>query len=265
MTETDLILKAINEFFSETGILSEHFENYEYRFSQESMSNYIFETLENKKHIFIEAPTGIGKSFAYLVPSIYFAKKNNKKVIVSTYTINLQEQLLNKDIPFLQKVLPVEFKAGILKGRNNYLCPKRLARAMESSNTLFETEEQLNLEMLYRWSRETKDGTRSDLNFTVNENVWNSVCSERGICTLKTCGSENTKCFYQRAKKELADSDVIIVNHHLFFTLFDGISEEREGYLYNNDFIIFDEAHTIEQVATDHISPSISRENSNTI
>ncbi|MBK9332475.1 MAG: DEAD/DEAH box helicase [Ignavibacteria bacterium] len=224
------------------------------------MSNYIFETLENKKHIFIEAPTGIGKSFAYLVPSIYFAKKNNKKVIVSTYTINLQEQLLNKDIPFLQKVLPVEFKAGILKGRNNYLCPKRLARAMESSNTLFETEEQLNLEMLYRWSRETKDGTRSDLNFTVNENVWNSVCSERGICTLKTCGSENTKCFYQRAKKELADSDVIIVNHHLFFTLFDGISEEREGYLYNNDFIIFDEAHTIEQVATDHISPSISRE-----
>jgi len=260
LTETDLILKAINEFFSETGILSEHFENYEYRFSQESMSNYIFETLENKKHIFIEAPTGIGKSFAYLVPSIYFAKKNNKKVIVSTYTINLQEQLLNKDIPFLQKVLPVEFKAGILKGRNNYLCPKRLARAMESSNTLFETEEQLNLEMLYRWSRETKDGTRSDLNFTVNENVWNSVCSERGICTLKTCGSENTKCFYQRAKKELADSDVIIVNHHLFFTLFDGISEEREGYLYNNDFIIFDEAHTIEQVATDHISPSISRE-----
>ncbi|HAY34224.1 MAG TPA: ATP-dependent helicase [Bacteroidetes bacterium] len=260
MTETDLILKAINEFFSETGILSGHFDNYEYRHSQESMSEFIFETLQNKNHIFIEAPTGIGKSFAYLVPSIYFAKKNNKKVIVSTYTINLQEQLLNKDIPFLQKVLPVKFKAGILKGRNNYLCPKRLAKAMESSNTLFETEEQLNLEMLYRWSRETKDGTRSDLNFAVNENVWNSVCSERGICTLKTCGSENTKCFYQRAKKELADSDVIIVNHHLFFTLFDGISEEREGYLYNNDFLIFDEAHTIEQVATDHISPSVSRE-----
>jgi len=260
LTETDLILKAINEFFSETGILSGHFDNYEYRHSQESMSEFIFETLQNKNHIFIEAPTGIGKSFAYLVPSIYFAKKNNKKVIVSTYTINLQEQLLNKDIPFLQKVLPVKFKAGILKGRNNYLCPKRLAKAMESSNTLFETEEQLNLEMLYRWSRETKDGTRSDLNFAVNENVWNSVCSERGICTLKTCGSENTKCFYQRAKKELADSDVIIVNHHLFFTLFDGISEEREGYLYNNDFLIFDEAHTIEQVATDHISPSVSRE-----
>jgi len=260
LTETKDLIKGINDFFSETGILSEHFENYEYRDSQETMADEILKTLEDKKHLFIEAPTGVGKSFAYLVPAIYFAKKNEKKVIVSTYTINLQEQLLHKDIPFLQKVLPLEFKAGILKGRNNYLCPRRLAKAMETSNTLFETEEQLNLERLYRWSKETIDGTRSDINFPLNDNVWSSVCSERGICTIKTCGSENTKCFYQRAKKELADSDVIIVNHHLFFTLFDGVSEEREGYLYNNDFVIFDEAHTVEQVATDHISPSLSRE-----
>ncbi|MBS1518368.1 MAG: DEAD/DEAH box helicase [Bacteroidetes bacterium] len=260
MTETEEIKKGINDFFSETGILSSHFENYEYRNSQESMSENILSALESKKHLLIEAPTGVGKSFAYLVPSIYYAKKNDKKVIVSTYTINLQEQLLQKDIPFLQKVLPVSFKAGILKGRNNYLCPQRLARAMEYSNTLFETEEQLDLEKLYRWSKETKDGTRSDIDFPINENVWNSVNSERGICTLKTCGSDNTKCFYQRAKKELADSDVIIVNHHLFFTLFDGISDEKDGYLYNNDFIIFDEAHTVEQVATDHISPNLSRE-----
>lgn len=260
MTETKDIIKGINEFFSETGILSEHFENYEYRDSQETMADEILKTLENRRHLFIEAPTGVGKSFAYLVPAIYYAKKNEKKVIVSTYTINLQEQLLHKDIPFLQKVLPLEFKAGILKGRNNYLCPRRLAKAMETSNTLFETEEQLDLERLYRWSKETTDGTRSDINFSLNENVWSSVCSERGICTIKTCGSENTKCFYQRAKKELADSDVIIVNHHLFFTLFDGVSEEREGYLYTNDFVIFDEAHTVEQVATDHISPSLSRE-----
>lgn len=260
MTETKDFLKSINDFFSETGILSEHFKNYEYRDSQETMADEILKTLNEKRHLFIEAPTGVGKSFAYLVPAIYYAKKNEKKVIVSTYTINLQEQLLHKDIPFLQKVLPLDFKAGILKGRNNYLCPRRLAKAMETSNTLFETEEQLNLERLYRWSKETKDGTRSDINFPVNDNVWSSVCSERGICTIKTCGSENTKCFYQRAKKELTDSDVIIVNHHLFFTLFDGISEEREGYLYNNDFVIFDEAHTVEQVATDHISPSLSRE-----
>lgn len=252
--------KELTDFFSEEGILAANYENFEYRSQQQEMSGFIFETLEKNLHTFIEAPTGIGKSFAYLVPAIYYAKKNDKKVIVSTYTINLQEQLINKDIPFLQKVLPVEFKAKLLKGRNNYLCPKRLAHAMESSNTLFETDEKLSLEKIYEWSKRTKDGTRSDINFEVNEIVWDSVCSERGICTTKTCGGENTKCFYQKAKSELADSDVIIVNHHLFFTLFDGVSDDKDGYLYRNDFIIFDEAHTVEQVATDHIAPFLSRE-----
>lgn len=258
--DTIEILNEIKNFFSEEGILAQNFENYEYRRSQEEMAEAILKTLEKKSHIFIEAPTGVGKSYAYLVPAIYYAKKNQKKVIVSTYTINLQEQLINKDIPFLQKVLPVEFKAKLLKGRNNYLCPKRLARAMESSNALFETDEQLCLERIYEWSKKTKDGTRSDINFEMNENVWNSVCSERGICTTKTCGSEDTQCFFQRAKKELADSDVIIVNHHLFFTLFDGISDDKDGYLYKNDFVIFDEAHTVEQVATEHVAPRLSRE-----
>ena len=260
MTDTIEIQNEIENFFSEEGILAKHYENYEYRSQQGEMAEEILKTLEKRSHVFIEAPTGIGKSFAYLVPAIYYAKKNEKKVIVSTYTINLQEQLINKDIPFLQKTLPIQFKAKLLKGRNNYLCPKRLLRAMESSNTLFETDEQHNLEMLYQWSKRTKDGTRSDVDFAINENVWNSVCSERGICTNKSCGGEDTKCFYQKAKKELADSDVIVVNHHLFFTLFDGISEDKDGYLYKNDFIIFDEGHTVEQVATDHVAPSLSRE-----
>ncbi len=260
LTETLEILSEINNFFSEEGILSRHYENFEYRQSQEQMAEKILQILELKSHVLIEAPTGIGKSFAYLVPAIFYAKKNQKKVIVSTYTINLQEQLINKDIPFLQNILPVPFKAMLLKGRHNYLCPNRLLRAMEFSSTLFESEEQVALERIYQWSRETKDGTRSDISFPLNENVWNSVCSERGICTVKTCGGEHTNCFYHKAKKEIADSDVIIVNHHLFFTLFDAVSEDREGYLYKNDFVIFDEAHTVEQVATEHISPSLSRE-----
>ncbi|MDQ3193515.1 MAG: DEAD/DEAH box helicase, partial [Bacteroidota bacterium] len=260
LTEQSEMMNEIKDFFSAEGILSRHYESFEYRNPQEQMAESILETLENRSHIFIEAPTGVGKSFAYLVPAIYYAKKNQKKVIVSTYTINLQEQLIGKDIPFLQKIFPVPFKAKLLKGRNNYLCPKRLRRAIEASNSLFETEEEHNLELIYQWSKVTKDGTRSDINFKINDNVWNTVCSERGICTTKTCGGEDTDCFYHLAKKELVDSDVIIVNHHLFFTLFDGISEDREGYLYKNDFVIFDEAHTIEQVATDHISPAFSRE-----
>jgi len=257
---TNDISSHIEKFFAADGILSGNFESFEYRSQQKEMAESILSSLDSKSHLFIEAPTGIGKSFAYLVPAIYYAKKNQKKVIVSTYTINLQEQLINKDIPFLQKILPIEFKAKILKGRHNYLCPKRLMRAMESSNVLFETAEQHNLELIYNWSKRTKDGTRSDIDFPLDEEVWNSVCSERGICTHKTCGGDNTNCFYQKAKKELADSDVIIVNHHLFFTLFDGISEEKDGYLYRNDFVIFDEAHTVEQVATDHVAPSLSRE-----
>jgi len=260
MTETNETMHSIQNFFSDEGILSANFENYEFRDAQLQMAQSIFNTLENKNHVFIEAPTGIGKSFAYLVPAIYYAKNNDKKVIVSTYTINLQEQLINKDIPFLQKILPIQFKAGLLKGRSNYLCPKRLRSAMEASNTLFETDEQIELERIYEWSKSTQDGTRSDINFKINENVWHSVCSERGICTVKTCGGEDTDCFYHKAKKELADSDVIIVNHHLFFTLFDGISEDKDGYLYINDFLIFDEAHTVEQVATEHIAPKVSRE-----
>jgi len=260
LSENTDIFKSTSEFFSETGLLASAFDNFEFRSSQKEMAEFILEILENKSHAFIEAPTGIGKSFAYLVPSIFFALKNKRKVIVSTHTINLQEQLINKDIPFLQKIFPFEFKAKLLKGRNNYLCPRRLYNARQSSGTLFETREQLCLEKIFEWSKRTIDGTRSDLDFLVDENVWNSVCSERGICTNKTCGGDNSNCFYQKARKELADSDVIVVNHHLFFTLFDGVIDDKTGYLYKNDFVIFDEAHTVEQVATEHIAPRVSRE-----
>lgn len=255
----DILIKT-SDFFSESGILASAFNNFEYRSTQKEMAEFILSVLGNNSHAFVEAPTGVGKSFAYLVPSIYFALKNKRKVIVSTHTINLQEQLINKDIPFLQKIFPESFKAKLLKGRNNYLCPKRLHNARISSNTLFETDEQLCLEKIYEWSKRTIDGTRSDLDFLVDENVWNSVCSERGICTSKTCGSEDSGCFYQNAKRELADSDVVVVNHHLFFTLFDGVSDDKSGYLYRNDFVVFDEAHTVEQVATEHIAPRVSRE-----
>ena len=252
----------IKDFFSREGLLSKSFGNFEYRKSQEDMAFSVIETLESNSHIFIEAPTGIGKSFAYLVPAVYYAKKFKKKAIISTCTINLQEQLINKDIPFLQEVLPVKFKASLIKGKSNYLCPKRLKKALESSNTLFETEEQVCLEQIYSWSKETKDGTLSDISFPVKSEVWNSVCAEKGICTNKTCGNiETTDCFYQKAKYNASVSDIIIINHYLFFTLFDGIrKQDSTGYLYNNDFVIFDEAHTLENIAANNIIPSVSRE-----
>jgi ATP-dependent DNA helicase DinG len=255
-TGTDII----KNFFSEDGLLAEKFTGYEYRQSQEEMAFAVFDTLKSRRHIFIEAPTGVGKSYAYLVPAIHYAKENKKRAIISTYTINLQEQLIHKDIPLLKEILPIEFKAKIFKGRSNYLCPNRLQKAMLTADTLFDSKEKSILDKIYQWSLQTEDGTLSDMDFEVDHDVWNSVFAEKGICTTKTCSGAGTKCFFQKAKKELADSDVIVINHHLFFTLFDGINEDREGYLYHNDFVIFDEAHTVEQVATDHISPFLSRE-----
>jgi len=254
--------QEIEKFFSETGLLSEKYPDFEFRKSQKEMAIAVADILEAKSHIFIEAPTGIGKSFAYLVPAILFAKKNKKKAVISTCTINLQEQLINKDIPFLQEVLPVGFRAALIKGKSNYLCPKRLKKVLENANTLFETEEKICLEQIYSWSKVTNDGTLSDISFPVKNEVWDSVCAEKGICTNKTCGNiKDTECFYQKAKYNASISDVIIINHHLFFTLFDGLKKkDSDGYLYNNDFVIFDEAHTIENIAASNIVPSVSRE-----
>lgn len=255
------IRKETENFFKNGGLLSHHFENYEHRQSQLEMALAIADTLETKTHLLVEAPTGVGKSFAYLVPAILFAKKYNRKAVISTHTINLQEQILYKDIPVLKNIIPLEFKANLIKGKSNYLCPNRLSRALENANSLFEDEEQIFLDKIHRWAKQTSDGTTSDLNFRINYNVWQNVCAERGICTSKTCGSTDTKCFYQKARMELETSDVIITNHHLFFTLYDGISDpDVVGYLYKDDFVIFDESHTLESVAASHISPAFSRE-----
>lgn len=252
----------IIEFFEEDGLLARYYPGYEFRKSQLDMALTVFDNLQNKTHFFIEAPTGIGKSFAYLVPAIYYAKEAGKKALISTHTINLQEQLIHKDIPVLKEILPVDFKPALLKGKTNYLCPNRLAIALQKSNSLFESEERKILEKIYNWASETKDGTISDLDFKIDHNVWSYVCAEHGICTSKTCGPvESTRCFFQKAKHKIAEADVIVLNHHLFFTLFHlSMNEDSEGYLFHNDFVIFDEGHTLEAVASEHISPSVSRE-----
>jgi len=256
------IREQIKEFFSEGGPLSRCFNGYEFRKSQLDMALAVYDSLSNNTHLLIEAPTGIGKSYAYLVPSIYYAIENKKKAIISTHTINLQEQLLNKDIPTLKSILPIEFKVSLLKGKNNYICPKRLKKAMENSDMLFETEEKHILNKLSNWAFQTNNGSSSDINFSVPFDIWSTVCAERGICTNRTCGKvEETDCFYQKAKYESSKADVLIINHHLFFTLFKGVKDaNKKGYLSVNDFVIFDEAHTLETVASEHIVPAISRE-----
>src|SRR5437588_9063758 len=166
------------------------------------MAVAVAQALEEERHLVVEAGTGVGKSIAYLAPSILYAIARKKKAIISTHTINLQEQLLHKDIPILQKVLPIEFEAALMKGRQNYLCPRRLERALQSSKELFTGPEENELQRITEWAAKTKDGTVSDLSVEPDPKVWTQVCSEAHICTQKTCG-QNSRCFYQQARKRL--------------------------------------------------------------
>src|SRR5204863_439039 len=149
-------VERVRGFFSENGPLSKA-KNFEFRPQQQEMAARIARALEEEQHVVLEAGTGVGKSLGYLVPSVLFALEWHKKAIVSTHTINLQEQLLHKDIPILKKVLPVEFEAALMKGRQNYLCPRRLERALQNEQELFTGPERSELQRLAEWARTTRD------------------------------------------------------------------------------------------------------------
>src|SRR3954452_17419586 len=253
-------VERVRGFFSENGPLSKA-KNFEFRPQQQEMAARVAQALEEEQHLILEAGTGVGKSLGYLVPSVLFALERHKKAIVSTHTINLQEQLLHKDIPILKKILPVEFEPALMTGRQNYLCPRRLERALQQSNELFTGPEQNELQQIAEWSHKTRDGSVSDLTFEPDPKVWAQVCSEAHICTTKTCG-QGPGCFYQQARKRLLSADVVVINHTLLFMLL-GSPEEQEGresgFLFPNDFIIFDEAHTMEQVASRQIGIGVSQ------
>ncbi len=263
------LVAQVKEIFSPTGILSRA-KNFEFRPQQQEMAVAVARALQNREHLAVEAGTGVGKSLAYLIPAILFAIANKKKAVVSTHTINLQEQLTEKDLPMLTGVLaalpePVKFQFTMLKGRANYLCTRRLQKAMQQSGNLFTSSEAGELQRIYEWSKETKDGSLSDFELEPDPKVWAQVCSERGLCSPKICGyqsdfgKDHGICFFQRARNRILSSDVLVLNHTLFFTLLGGVNEEQEGgILFKNDFVIFDEAHTMEQVASRHIGLSVS-------
>ena len=265
---TDLV-SQVEEIFSPTGILSRA-KNFEFRPQQQEMAVAVARTLQNREHLAVEAGTGVGKSLAYLIPAILFAIAQKKKAIISTHTINLQEQLTEKDLPMLCAVLgslpePVKFSYAMLKGRANYLCTRRLQKAMQKSGNLFTSSEVEELQRIYEWSKTTKDGSLSDFSIEPDQKVWAQVCSERGLCSPKTCGHQSDfardheTCFFQRVRNRILSADVVILNHTLFFTLLGGVDEEMEGgILFKNDFVIFDEAHTMESVASRHIGLSVS-------
>lgn len=261
--EADLV-STVERMFSPEGLLARA-SNFEYRVQQQQMAVAIAEALLRGEHLAVEAGTGVGKSLAYLIPAIYHAVRQRKRAVISTHTINLQEQLMGKDLPMLANILPVKFKYAMLKGRQNYLCSRRLVYAMKQADGLFTSPEIEELKRIYEWSKTTEDGSLSDFTVEPDPKVWQQVCSERGLCSPKQCGpqsdfaKEHGACFFQRARSRLLSADVLVLNHTLFFTLL-GHTEEsvKDGILLRNDFVVFDEAHTLESVASRLVGLGVS-------
>ncbi|MCC6352725.1 MAG: ATP-dependent DNA helicase [Verrucomicrobiae bacterium] len=250
--------KAMEAFFGPAGPLSRA-KNFELRPQQREMAAAIASALTRRRHLIVEAGTGVGKSLAYLVPGVTHALDSHTKMVVSTHTINLQEQLFHKDLPVTSRLIGRDFKYVLIKGRQNYLCPQRLNRAIQHAPELVASTETAELTRLREWATSTSDGSLSDLTPEPDPKVWSLVCSERGICTPKTCSPHN--CFYQRARAAVLSADLVIVNHTLFFTLLGDreFRDEDSGYLFADDFVVFDEAHTLEQVASRHIGIAVSQ------
>lgn len=256
---------AVRDAFSPKGLLAKS-RDFEYRPQQQELAVAVANALVSASPLVAEAGTGVGKSLAYLLPAARFALETGRKGIISTHTINLQEQLVRKDIPIVRKVLGEELPAVLLKGRQNYLCPLRLRRALEQAADLFTGTENDELAAIARWAEGTKDGTLSDLDFQPQMKVWLQVCSEAHLCTARNCGPRGN-CFFQEARKAASDAKLIVVNHTLFFALLNTDDESPTdedgkkigGFLFPNDFAVLDEAHTIEQVAAIQLGLRVSQ------
>ncbi|MCA9080705.1 MAG: helicase [Planctomycetaceae bacterium] len=252
----------VNDVFADGGLVARRLERYESRPQQVAMANAVATAIDASEHLLVEAGTGVGKSFGYLVPAILAAtaKSNEdgkkRKIVVSTHTISLQEQLVNRDLPFLNSVLPIEFSAVLVKGRGNYLSLRRTKSAIEKGRALFETEEAAQLTKIREWSGTTYDGSLSELDFRPLPEVWDEVRSEHGNCMGRKCPTHGD-CFYYRARRRVWNADILVVNHALFFS---DLALRREGasVLPDYDVAIFDEAHTLEDVAAAHLGMSVT-------
>ena len=245
------------------GIIAGRLDAYEHRPQQLQMAEGVASAIADGSHLVVEAGTGVGKSFAYLVPAILAAAEQDsrdggrKKIVVSTHTISLQEQLISRDIPFLNAVLPVEFSAVLAKGRSNYVSLRRLKGAAERSASLFAGDVQFQqLSRLKEWSGRTSDGSLSDLSFRPAVELWDEVKSEHGNCLGRRCPTYN-ECYFYKARRRVWNADLIVVNHALFFS---DLALRREGasVLPDYDVVIFDEAHQIESVAAEHLGLSVT-------
>ncbi len=243
---------TIQSFFSEKGILGQRLPRYENRPEQEQMAQAIGKTLEQDRKLIVEAGTGTGKSFAYLIPSILWAVKNKKRVCISTFTKALQQQLVEKDLPFLSETLGIDFKYSLCLGGNNYLSKRRLA-VTDHIDLFSGTSELEQMEALRKFGEASKTGLRLELPFQVLPSVWEEMGRQNELCLGKKCPYAKN-CFYNLARKEWFASHLIVVNHHLFFANL----ANNLGVLPQFHAVVFDEAHNIEDVATSYFGIEVT-------
>ena len=265
---------SVDSILGPDGNIARRLKGYEPREQQLEMARMVAKALQSEKHLIAEAGTGTGKSFAYLVPAILHATENQvapepllpvdseeepkqRRVLISTHTSSLQEQLIAKDVPLLNSVIPREFSAVLVKGRSNYMSLRRMHRAVSKATSLLATDEQhTQLRAIRKWSKESQDGSRATLPIKPDSTVWDEVASDTGNCLGRNC-KHHKDCFYFRARRRAAGAQLLIVNHAM---LFSDIALRRLGVsiLPDYDTIILDECHTIESVAGDHLGIRLS-------
>ncbi|WP_407308698.1 helicase C-terminal domain-containing protein [Desulfosporosinus sp. SB140] len=255
-TSAQKIPDSINwviESFSEGGILEQSLPGYECRRGQTKMAQLIAEGLTSAQHIVVEAGTGTGKSFAYLIPSLWYARKTGRKVVVATHTIPLQEQLQKKDIPMLDKALPFSFRTSVLKGKGNYCCLKRWLSCLTNPHEIVSQEQKLAVLSTLIWLRETQTGDIQELSKVPGlMAVWPSLSADNELCNPSKC-SKSGVCFLLRARKKAEEADVLIVNHSLLF------SDLKTDYNVLPEYhqLVIDEAHQIYQTALQNLGSEL--------
>lgn len=247
----------MEEIFGPEGLIAKAHPEYEYRAGQIQMAEAVMRAFEDKRHLIVEAGTGTGKTLAYLVPAIAAALGGNGRVIVSTGTKNLQEQLMEKDIPFLQQVLPKPFAATYMKGRGNYVCLNRLARA-QSAPVLEGLSEVDYFEEVTEWSKQSETGDRAELaNLPESLSFWRHIDARSDTCLGQKCPDYDA-CFITRMRSRAQEADIVVVNHHLFFADLNLRNGNYGSVLPDYTAVILDEAHLIEDVASEYFGSAVS-------
>lgn len=253
--EEKLEEEALADIIRPDGLLHSLFPSYESREPQIAMLKAVARAFNDRLLSVIEAGTGVGKSLAYLIPAASWAVHNKERVIVSTATINLQQQLIDKDIPLAEKLLKVRLNAKLVKGRGNYVCLRRLEDAQEEMALFSDVKSELTA--IKEWAAKTKTGSKDDLSFFPSQEVWSLVRSEADACMGLRCPFRE-ECFVLRARREAAYSNLLVVNHHLLFSdlaaRVEGAGFDATAVLPPAHRIVFDEAHSLEESATSFFS-----------